>query len=207
MNRKVKMSLCVVIVACLVLLCPMCSFAENENENVFLIHNGTQFGMSIDEVIECETKAGFQIEENPSTHRYSDFYGLIGTGKVAGKDGVKIYYTFNEDEQLIQADYHFRDETIFNTIEKALTEKYGETEYSYTTQKSYDELNIGAHEYVFDDDKSNPYTQRIITVSDSLVVAIDHRVGGMLGPEDIIVYTALSMGEANTLNSEEMNDL
>lgn len=91
-------------------------------------------------------------------------------------------------------------------MEKALTEKYGETEYSYITQKSYDHMDIGAHEYVFTDD-SKTWAQRIITVSDSLVVAIDHHIGGILGPEDIIVYTALSVGDANSLTSEEMNDL
>ena len=206
MNRNVKMSLCVVIVACLVLLCPMCSIAESENENVFLIHNGTQFGMTMEEVTKCEEEAGFTISENESTHRYSDFYGLIGKGKVAGIEGVKIYYTFNEDGKLIQADYRFPSDETFNTMEKALTEKYGETEYSYVTQKSYDKLDIGAHGYVFDNE-SKTWAQRIITVSDSLVVAIDHRIGGVIMPEDIIVYTALSIGDANSLNSEEMNDL
>lgn len=52
--KKAILSLCIIIATCLIMMCAICSFAENENENTFLIHNGTQFGMTMDEVIKCE---------------------------------------------------------------------------------------------------------------------------------------------------------
>ena len=161
--------------------------------------------MTPEEVVACEAAAGFEIQVNESTQKYTPYYGLWGKGTSAGVENARIDYTFSSDG-LIQVGYQFFGDDTFNTMEKALTEKYGEAEYSYITRKKRETMDIGAHYYVFNG-KSSKWSHRIAVISDSLVIAISHHLDEITLPKDTIVYTVLSMGDAESLSEEAMNDL
>lgn len=188
------------------LICVNSAFSEEDNKPVFEIHNGVQFGMTMEEVIAYETAGGFKYNK-----KYSDpfnFNCVAVQGKIAGQD-MTIYYSFNNEKELIQASYCF-PKKMFDSLEAALTKKYGEADHSYITQKRYDdfELRPKVHRSVFTEPMfpDIPWSQRIIKISDSLTIAINHYINTPSG--DIIVYSSLSAGNEGVDISEiDLNDL
>lgn len=193
------------MLACMLILLSSIAFAEKD-EPVFEIHNGVQFGMSLEEAITCEMAAGFTIRELP--YLLCESPGFIATGTIVGKEDVDIYYCFNNSNKLIQAVYYF-NEHIFNSIEAALIQKYGETDHSYITQKSFEnfELRPKVVRSVFNKPLAAdlPWSQRIIVISDSLTIAINHFDNTPSG--DAIVYSAIFLGDTAEISENDLNDL
>lgn len=194
------------ILTCILILSSS-SFVIAENAaSIFEIHNGVQFGMSLEEAIAYEKAAGSKISELPPG--MFSCQGFIATGKVAGQENVDIYYAFSGANKLIQAVYYF-DNKLFNSLESALTKKYGETDHSYITQKSYDDFDLRpkAIRSVFKKPMFSdlPWSQRIVKVSDSLTIAINHFDNTPSG--DAIVYSALFSGDETEFSDSDLNDL
>lgn len=92
------------------------------NAEGFIIHSGTQFGDTIEEVKEKETLD--VLYETPS--------GIIFRGEVAGIEDVWLYYHFDENGKLydvfynmIQTESHDLVLETHNMLNSLLKEKYG----------------------------------------------------------------------------------
>ena len=177
-----------------------------ENSEPFEIHSGVQFGMSLEEALACEKAAGFAISELP--YGMVSCPGFIANGEVAGQENVSIYYSFSKSDELIQAVYYFHSH-IFNSLEMALTKKYGETDHSYITQMSFEdfELRPKVVRSVFNKPlyPDLPWSQRIVKISDSLTIAINHFDNAASG--DAIVYSVLFLGDTAEISENDLNDL
>ena len=104
---------------------------------VFTLHNGTQFGMSKEEVIELEKANGFVLEElSPS----EGFERLMGKGTIASQPNSSVWYFFDTNGSLIRMNYLFPDGKTFDSIEDSLNKKYGETQYSSETNLEFPHL-------------------------------------------------------------------
>lgn len=189
------------------LICVNSAFSEEYNKPVFEIHNGVQFGMTMEEVIALEAAAGVTLKKiNPDKYGWE---GLSGEGTVAGQERTSIYYSFIYGK-LVQADYVFNARDTFNTLENALIKKYGESDHNYITRERYEKkyfdnvIKTPTHCYIFDD-TAEPWSHRIVQISDSLTIAIDHHLNFF--SQSQIVYSVLSMGDAEQLSDDALNDL
>ena len=93
------------------------------NAEGFIIHSGTQFGKTIEEVKEKETLDVY-IEEESSY--------VIFKGEVAGVNNVWLYYYFDENRKLYDVYYHMKKTESYDSaleihdrLYTLLNEKYG----------------------------------------------------------------------------------
>ena len=143
----------------LILICilvSICSSALCEEE--FTLHNGTQFGMTIEEVIEKEKESKYEIREmscfvyddETAEMKEKNIEGLIVYGSVAGISGSTILYHFNSEGRLFEEVYFFGRETEY--INYALSsrivnydDKYGNYEILKTAlQDKYKDAKLQA---------------------------------------------------------------
>lgn len=68
------------------------AFAEE-----FTLHNGTKFGMSMQDVAAAELSKGFSVSPEGD--------GLYGEGIIAGRSPSAVRYFFDENEKLVHCDY------------------------------------------------------------------------------------------------------
>ncbi len=119
MKKIVALIVCIILIA---------SWAVCTAED-FIIHSGTTFGDSIDDVKKKET---FELDSGGSS------YKLSYKGNIAGYDGVVIdyYFDLNNDGKLYDAHYEMANTyhmsykkkdvlEIFNHLDELLTIKYG----------------------------------------------------------------------------------
>lgn len=85
----------------------------------FQLHSGVQFGMTMEEVKEIETKAGYEVESGST--RLS-----IKAPALAGIGGW-VYYNFDSENRLQMCQYSFGDfnDTSVSGLIDAYTAKYG----------------------------------------------------------------------------------
>lgn len=186
-----KKMLCVLLIA---LMLAEMAYAEEE----FVLHNGTKFGMSPDEVVSIESGNGVSLEKR-------EYHGIMykGYAKVAGIDNTEITYYFGEDG-LFGMSYEFKSDVFeidydeFTNIENGLINKYGETEYSSTTGKYLPSIAVYKNSpdkdpHSFNEDESYNgmlpdlneaqgvwerilYSHRLIQMNDDSYLFIDHKL-------------------------------
>lgn len=76
----------------LVMLFSVSAFAEE-----FTLHNGTQFGMSLQDVAATELSKGFSVSPEGD--------GLYGEGTIAGRSHAAVRYFFDDHDKLVHCDY------------------------------------------------------------------------------------------------------
>lgn len=178
------------------------AFADEE----FTLHNGTKFGMTIDEVTEIESSKGFSLTSNNSH--------LSGRGTIAAQSDSSIDYFFGDDNRLYRMSYDFSDINCFYDIEKNLIAKYGETEYSSDTLKEYPTIYtysfgkpvpMSSYSLGYTNVNRDSYSQRVIKVNDTQYVLIDHYVSLWKGVSTGKVSTKLHTLEYLLLSDDEAN--
>lgn len=128
------------LILMIAILISVSAFAEGD----FTLHSGVKFGMSLNEVRTCESENGFTLEKYLSGNTYN-----TNSGKIAGLDSSRIYYSFDGDK-LVQAKYEFptgsdyaynqsveESKSDYAKISDLLNEKYGISEYNTLTGKIY----------------------------------------------------------------------
>lgn len=100
----------------LLLMIAMCTGVPAFAEKEFALHNGITFGMTRNEVIETELKAGFGLSN-----------GTYGEGKIAGYEGAVRceYYGSASTLDKVCYFYYSTSTQLFNALSNALTKKYG----------------------------------------------------------------------------------
>ena len=116
-----KKILCVLMIA---LMLMGTAFAEEE----FTLHNGTKFGMTIDEVIESEK------EQGNSFRKVSD-KKITGDVTILGL-AATIDFSFSSDDELTKQVYHFLPDTDFSFLEYNYKKVYGTPDCSSVTGES-----------------------------------------------------------------------
>lgn len=81
----------------LVLMVAMLFAVSALAEEEFSLHNGTKFGMSMQEVSDTELSKGFSVSPEGD--------GLYGEGTIAGRSPAAVRYFFDENAQLEHCDY------------------------------------------------------------------------------------------------------
>ena len=128
-------ALLLVLFICLNVICP--AIAEE-----FSIHSGVKFGMTMEEVMNAEKNAGFQVAKDSLSdlslgynckELHSDIC-LSVNGKIAGVDGANITYHFDKTTgSLVGALYVLginRDVSFYETFRETLVKKYGKADTS-----------------------------------------------------------------------------
>lgn len=189
-----------VLVSLVLILATQFAFADEE----FTLHNGTKFGMNKDEVLKIESSKGFSVTYD------SDFNCVLGTGTIANQADTKIYYYFKDGSGLSSMDYSFSNADSFDVIEKNITAKYGETEYSSDTlrelpviasSKSGLTVPFSSYTYSVSDIVRDKYSQRFFEIGNGQYILIDHYVA---------IYKDIFTGEVDSrmhrLNYELLSD-
>lgn len=203
-----------VLVSLVLMLATQFALADEE----FTLHNGTKFGMTIDEATEIESSKGFSLTSDPK------FNQLSGRGTIAAQADTGICYFFGDNNSLYRMDYEFSDINCFYDIEKNLIAKYGETEYSSDTLKEYPTIYtysfgqpvpMSSYSLGYANVNRDSYSQRVIKINDKYVL-IDHYVSLWKGVSTgkvstklhTLDYLLLSDDEANIIlnNSNPSND-
>ena len=146
------------------LILPVCSFAEQTQSTEFSIRNGISFGMTKDEISKIETL--------PIKSDFSPIFTNYGPATIFGIASSNAEYDFDENGELYQMYFALGDEETKSTtkanydkIVDSLTQKYGEPldmpdgeTYEYVTsalglilpknQASWKKNNI-PHEYAY----------------------------------------------------------
>ncbi len=188
-----KKMLCVMLVA---LMLMGTAFAEKE----FTLHNGTKFGMTLEEVrqLEQETIDGpLNAKWGITLKNYESNGYLLGMRAViAGYDNTSLCYGFI-DNKLVAMYYGFKTDanTIFDeyyNIEQGLVKKYGEAEYSstnglslptvqiYPTASFIDYITPGSDclipNHAIGNNVRDMYSHRILPIGEGTYILIDHSV-------------------------------
>lgn len=160
------------LVLMVAMLFSVSAFAEEE----FMLHNGTKFGMSRDEVINQEAQNDFNLLSRSNI--------LEGHGIVANQSNTGITYYFSSNDNLLYCmSYAFADTDSYVAIENSLLNKYGETSYSSITGFAFPKVegfspSVGfvtsegtTREKQF---KRDRYSHRLVQISDTDYVIIEH---------------------------------
>lgn len=192
-----------VLVSLVLMLATQLAFADEE----FTLHNGTKFGMNKDEVLKLESSKGFSITYE------SGFNFASGTGTIANQPDTEIYYNFNGDGELSSMKYSFSNVNSFDIIEKNISKKYGETEYSSDTLKELPTIS-SFPTVPFSGDARGKYSQRFLEIGDGQYVLIDHYVnirktstGEVVQKSHCLDYTLFSDNEADIILNNSTDDL
>lgn len=188
------------LVLMVVMLFSVSAFAEEE---VFTLHNGTTFGMTMEEVIELEANGGFALEKEKEPLKAGNDI-LRGIGTIANQKDSKIGYCFL-DNQLYEMYYEFvTTETSYNAIENSLVEKYGDTEFSsktgFTFPPTKRDTMVGHPNLPTSNVEYMPlFSQRIITIENGNEMLIDHYCNSI---KHVLIYTILTPEEASILKND-----
>ncbi len=154
-----KLLLCLMIV----LLLPVAAISETTTPTVFTFRNGVMFGMSQDEVIQCE---GDNIYEE-----YMEADLLYRTQETPEGE-ADIHYCFEGGEELVAiiveytAEYETQDDALaaFQAIDTSLTATYGEpyeredytwyNDTSFALDTAWDTELVSIYHSVLGDDSS-----------------------------------------------------
>ena len=124
MKEDLKMKKIISLVLMVAMLISISAFAEDE----FTLHNGTKFGMTVEEVINQEMMNGYTVVKS------EDFDGLYGEGIIAGRSPSALRFFFDDEAErgMVQCNYVFftTSETNFNNMNDQLIKKYGEPTYT-----------------------------------------------------------------------------
>jgi hypothetical protein len=160
------------------------SALEYSETNSFSIRNGIHFGMTKEEVIAKE------LFETESRSKYGE-NSLLIQGSIAGTNGAKGYYYFDEDNLLDSllydldliipistssdiAEKNARSE--YDRIEKILNDKYGDVLKSncYVNSESFLwDINYAIN-HTSSDSGAIDWDQRLLKISDGGYVKIEH---------------------------------
>ena len=133
---------CCILLALLLVLAMFPLYACAEEHNLPRLHSGVQLGMSKDEVLDLESKNGFEFEEGISNEHQWELndkectileaqdVNLAGVNGIEGllSDGGVVKYEFDEDEKLATIIYDFGilPTVNFAPVLESLYEKYGD---------------------------------------------------------------------------------
>lgn len=186
-----KKMLCVLLVALML-------WGTALAEGGFTLHNGTEFGMTSDEVIRIESQNGIILELNPN----NDYEGYTVFNKrsisIANIKESGLYYHFANDV-LFAMEYSFGKERSlqefsfdeYTSIENTLEEKYGKTDYNWMTRSALPSIrvytdtvrfrHIGYDGYLPTPNKygvweTDRYSHRLIPQANGAYILIDHNV-------------------------------
>lgn len=115
----------------LLLVIALCASSCASSPSAFTLHNGTKFGMTINEVIAEESKHGFftetKVEETGTANTK-----ISASGEFVGHGKGKMTYAFSSDGKLIQFNYRFENSNAddFKKLNTSLIKKYGTPDYS-----------------------------------------------------------------------------
>lgn len=169
------------------------AFAEED----FTLHNGTKFGMAIEEVIAIEGNNGFSLspDETGTSCR--------GEGTIANQPNSSIYYVFGDNNSLWRMCYGFNSLETFDIVEKGLISKYGNTDFSSDTGLAFPNIYTDpeapqssvpltsyyeANEIIAFDARLLEYSHRLIELDDGQCIFIEHYAW----VRDCLVYGEIS---------------
>lgn len=114
------------IFAIVLMLLLICGTACAEK---FTLHNGTSFGMTAQDVIKLEQEKGFFQDADAESMARSM---LRASGTFAGRENGEMCYAFDDDKELVQFHYTFKDGSLeeYAGTENSLIAKYGKPDYS-----------------------------------------------------------------------------
>lgn len=170
-------------------------------EEKFTLHNGTQFRMTKEEVINIEKQNGCILTEDSISYNYPEG-AISGIETIENQPDTTIVYGFKDNSMYFMG-YTFCDTDTYEMIEYELIQKYGETDYSSVTGlefPQYNELTKGRripfaswdNTVIFDEpsildsfDITNPiyvyqcynrtdYSHRLVYLSNDEAVFIEH---------------------------------
>ncbi len=129
-----KKTIIVLLVLSVFLLCCNYTIAMAEE---FTLHSGVHFGMTIEEVKKAELNKGYSATEQKMPYTFFDQNGdydysytdsLTVSGSMAGISDSKLYYYFNEKNQLFAVLYEFGDHSYssYNDIQSLINNKYSD---------------------------------------------------------------------------------
>lgn len=144
-----------ILLVVVVFVCTACSGKPS-----ILLHNGTRFGMTRDEVMKKEQESGMpEISRKTADPMSCEWEGgeycieYLQNGEethvnLAGIPGSNIEYVFFKGK-LFRLTYYLIGGTQYDedfaTVEKNLLEKYGETKYSSDTSDSLPSISVEAY--------------------------------------------------------------
>ena len=182
------------LVLMVAMLFSLSAFAEEEE---FTLHNGTTFGMTMEEVIEIEGNNGFVLSPGESGNTCS------GNGIIANQQGTTISYQFDENDSLWHMQYSFSSLDTFDVVEQGLIKKYGNTDFSSETGLAFPNIcnenpsfpvpmagycdSTGKGAVTFDARLLN-YSHRLVELDDGDCLFIEHYVW----VRDCFVYGEIS---------------
>ena len=109
------------------------SYAAASGEEVFTLHNGTTFGMTMNEVKETELRAGVTVDEPDG-----GVARLEWKGKIAGQEFAHLTYYFDNEAKLLdELWYSFDYIAGYDTINTGLIKKYGEPDFTEISGECY----------------------------------------------------------------------
>lgn len=167
----------------LVLMFAMLFSVSASAEEKFTLHNGTKFGMTIEEVIAIEGNNGFSL----STYETGTM--CHGLGTIANQPNSSISYYFGDNNSLWRMDYGFNSLETFDIVEKGLISKYGNTDFSSDTGLAFPNIYTDSETpqasvpltsyYVGDgilnfDARLLKYSHRLIELDDGQCIFIEH---------------------------------
>ncbi len=148
------------LVLMIAMLFSVSAFAEE-----FTLHNGTKFGMSMQDVADAELSKGFSVSPEGD--------GLYGEGTIAGRSPSAVRYFFDENEKLVHCDYFIylnqqnsSNNGDYTSTNESLISKYGTpvaTEETGTPLAVYSDLSPSVKGLFKMDDTGYPVTGESIS--------------------------------------------
>ena len=85
----------------------LCISSTGLAEQNFTLRSNLQFGMTLEEVMQCESTAGVEIRTSFSDEASSGYSWCTSYISVAGYEKTKTYYAFDESNGLCSVLYDF----------------------------------------------------------------------------------------------------